>query len=110
MNPIEKLTELFEKFPGIGPRQARRFVQYLLAEHPAYRSQLSEAIRHLGSHTAQCKKCFRWFVKAENKTPLCSICANASRDQSILFVLEKDADIDTVERSRCTPDGFLLVI
>ena len=45
MNPIERLTELFERFPGIGPRQARRFVQYLLAEHPSYRSNLSDAIR-----------------------------------------------------------------
>ncbi len=106
MNPIERLTELLEKFPGIGPRQARRFVQYLLSEHPAYRSQLADSIRMLGSQTAQCKKCFRWFVvrknagsAAEGKTSLCDICSNTSRDQSILFVVEKDADIDTVERS-----------
>lgn len=99
MNPIERLTELFEKFPGIGPRQARRFVQYLLSENGAYRGNLADAIKFLGSQTSQCKKCFRWFVKNPEKNSFCSICANANRDQSILFVVEKDADIDNVERS-----------
>ena len=102
MNPIERLTAQFEKFPGIGPRQARRFVQYLLAENPSYRTNLAESIRVLGSQTSQCKKCFRWFATqtANIKAgPLCTICASANRDQQILFVVEKDADIDNVERS-----------
>jgi recombination protein RecR len=99
VNPIERLTELFERFPGIGPRQARRFVQYLLAESPSYRSGLSDSIRFLGSQTSQCKKCFRWFVKNNDKTGLCTICGNPSREQGVLFVVEKDADVDNVERS-----------
>ena len=99
MNPIERLTEQFERFPGIGPRQARRFVQYLLAENPSYRTNLAEAIRTLGAQTAQCKRCFRWFVKTPEKNSFCTICANPGREQKVLFVVEKDADIDNVERS-----------
>jgi recombination protein RecR len=99
MNPIEKLSELFEHFPGIGPRQARRFVQYLLAASPATRGELSEVVKQLGAHTSQCKRCYRWFVKEGDKNGFCSICANERRDQSILFVVEKDADIDNVEKS-----------
>jgi recombination protein RecR len=99
MNPIEKLSELFEHFPGIGPRQARRFVQYLLAASPAVRGELSETIQRLGAHTSQCKKCFRWFVKEGEKNHLCGICASSRRDEGILFVVEKDADIENVERS-----------
>jgi len=98
MNPIDRLAELFEKFPGIGPRQARRFVQYLLAENPSYRAGLADAVRLLGSQTSQCKKCFRWFVKNPERDTLCTICASTSRSQEILFVVEKDADIDNVER------------
>jgi recombinational DNA repair protein RecR len=30
MNRKEKLEELFKEFPGIGPRQAKRFVYFLL--------------------------------------------------------------------------------
>ena len=99
MNPIERLTAQFEKFPGIGPRQARRFVQYLLAENASYRTNLAESIRMLGSQTSQCKRCFRWFVKNPEKQHVCTICASTNRDQQILFVVEKDADIDNVERS-----------
>ncbi len=98
MSPIDKLTQLFEKFPGIGPRQARRFVQYLLVANPAIRRELAEQIQALGANTSQCKKCYRWFTK-ENKGVECNICANSSRDKNLLFVVEKDVDIDNVERS-----------
>ncbi len=108
MNPIEKLSELFEHFPGIGPRQARRFVQYLLAASPATRGELSETIRQLGAHTSQCKKCFRWFVKEREKNNLCTICADTRRDDGVLFVVEKDADIENVERSGFAGIYFVL--
>jgi recombination protein RecR len=103
MDPIERLSSLFEKFPGIGPRQARRFVQYLLASPSSSRGELSELIKRLGAETSQCKRCYRWFVKQSAKATgpadLCPICASASRDSSIIFVVEKDADIENVERS-----------
>jgi recombination protein RecR len=100
MDSIEKLTTLFEKFPGIGPRQARRFVQYLLAEKQTTRGELAESIKQLGSNTAQCKECFRWYVKTESSKPsICNICNNSHRDHGTIFVVEKDADIDNVERS-----------
>ena len=99
MNPIEKLTDAFEHFPGIGPRQARRFVQYLLSASSASRNELADAIKRLGVGSMQCKKCFRWFVKNNTNDELCTICNNPRRDETLLFVVEKDADIDNVERS-----------
>src|SRR3989338_9022936 len=30
MNSIDKLSEIFARFPGIGPRQAKRFVYFIL--------------------------------------------------------------------------------
>lgn len=99
MNPIERLTDLFEKFPGIGPRQARRFVQFLLVQNSGFRGDLSEAIKHLGTETAQCTSCLRWYAKGTQQNGLCSICGNSSRDKAVLFVVEKDADIDNVEHS-----------
>ncbi len=98
MSPIDKLSQLFEKFPGIGPRQARRFVQYLLVVSPTIRQEIAEQIRALGTQTAQCKRCYRWFTK-EGKGTECPVCADPHREQTLLFVVEKDADIDNVERS-----------
>ncbi|MBX4192609.1 replicative DNA helicase [Candidatus Parcubacteria bacterium] len=105
MNPIERLTQLFEHFPGIGPRQARRFVQYLLTAGASSRGEISDLIKKLGVETAQCKKCFRWFV---GKTSECNICSNPQRDNSILFIVEKDADIENVERSNYKGLYFVL--
>jgi recombination protein RecR len=106
MDSIERLTQLFEKFPGIGPRQARRFVHYLLAERASGRSELAQAIRDLGQHTAQCRECYRWFVKSDNaqsglpaQAGHCNICSAPGRDKATLFVVEKDADIENIERS-----------
>ena len=99
MNPIEKLSAAFERFPGIGPRQARRFVQYLLSSPESARKELAQNVAKLGSETKECAKCHRWFVKSGSKDALCSICTNSRRDTGILFVVEKDADLDQVERS-----------
>jgi len=97
-NPIDRLLVAFERFPGIGPRQARRFVQFLLSQNNAYRAGLAEDIRALGSQTAVCRRCFRWFVKNGGEVTLCSLCGNKKRDAGLLFVIEKDADIENVER------------
>ncbi len=107
MSPIDRLTQLFEKFPGIGPRQARRFVHYLLVVSPATRAEFAAQIQALGAATAQCRRCFRWFTK-EGKAALCNICSNDTRDKSTLFVVEKDADIDTVEKTAYRGVYFVL--
>lgn len=99
MNPIDRLTQIFEKFPGIGPRQARRFVQYLLGQPESVRKALAGDITELGTAARSCTRCFRWFIKNGGGEKLCSLCASRSRDQSVLFVVEKDADLDGVERS-----------
>ncbi len=99
MNPIDKLTEIFERFPGIGPRQARRFVQYLLVQNGAFRNALADDIKKLGANTFQCKECYRWSVKNGYTSGLCTICASTTREKSVLFIIEKDADLENVEKS-----------
>lgn len=109
MNPIDSLTEMFERFPGIGPRQARRFVQFLLSQNQAYRSTLAQTIRELGATTRQCVRCHRWFVKDNPaQQNQCRICSDSHRDQHTLFVVEKDADIENVEKSNYTGLYFVL--
>jgi recombination protein RecR len=96
MDAIERLSKIFERFPGIGPRQAGRFVQYLLRSSPALRRELADAVRELGGSVKQCSECYR-FSTAEGK--LCGICANPSRDKSSLAVVASDADLLALERS-----------
>ena len=96
MDPIENLSTLFEKFPGIGPRQAQRFVQYLLRSSPAIRRELAKNIQDLGGKVSQCPKCMRFHASGSK---LCGICANPVRDGSILAVVASDSDLLALERS-----------
>src|SRR3989344_5300084 len=95
-DPIERLTEIFEKFPGIGPRQAGRFVQFLLRSSPSTRRELIDAVQHLGGSVHQCQDCMRYHA---GSTKLCSICSNPERDKKQLAVVASDADLAALERS-----------
>ena len=95
-DPIETLTSLFEKFPGIGPRQAGRFVQFLLRSPASMRRELAEAVQALSASVHQCVECMR-FHSEKGKT--CGICSNKNRDVSLLAVVASDADLAALERS-----------
>lgn len=90
MDSIERLTKLFLRFPGIGERQARRFAYFILAEEMGYTEALAQAIRSARAHAHTCTRCLRIFEGDDN---LCTICADESRDQSVLIVVEKSQDI-----------------
>lgn len=98
MDPITQLVEHFSKFPGIGPRQAKRFVYFLLAKNPEFREDFSLALIRLGEEISQCVSCFRYFQKAREKDGNCPICADTSRDASKLLVVEKDVDFENLQK------------
>ncbi|MEX2010262.1 MAG: toprim domain-containing protein, partial [Parcubacteria group bacterium] len=101
MNSIDKLSEIFKHFPGIGPRQAKRFVYYLLSRDKATLKSLSEAIGALSEETTQCEDCRRYFcIGSPSKTsPKCTTCEDESRDPFLLMIVPRDADFESVEKS-----------
>ncbi len=106
MDPIEKLSAIFERFPGIGPRQANRFVQFLLRSSPGARNDLIDSIRSLGGAVHQCPECMRFHAGASK---VCGICANLERDNAQLAVVASDADLAALERSG-TYSGYYFVL
>src|SRR3989344_5112517 len=103
---IERLTSLFERFPGIGPRQAQRFVQFLLRSSPSARRELVESLQALGGSVRQCPQCMRF---SSSDAKLCSMCSNPQRDQKFLAVVASDADIAAMERGGAYR-GFYFVL
>ena len=99
MDIIDRLAEIFKEFPGIGERQAKRFVYFLMARNSAYSENLVELIKDLKKETAQCKECFRFFIVSKNER-VCDICANANTDSSVLMIVEKDSDLESIRKSR----------
>ncbi|OGI94309.1 hypothetical protein A3A03_00290 [Candidatus Nomurabacteria bacterium RIFCSPLOWO2_01_FULL_40_18] len=105
MDIIDKLSEVFKEFPGIGERQARRFVYFLMYKNSTYTENLSMLLSDLKKEVAQCRECFRFFIMDKGKTPpkdgqVCDICASINIDSSTLLVVEKDSDLESVKKSR----------
>jgi recombination protein RecR len=102
MSSIEKLTEIFKKFPGVGPRQARRFVYYLLTRNKGAIEEIVRNIGELDNEVIKCDLCQRYYVNRGNAVhaSTCAICLNTNRDQNILMIVPRDVDLDNMERSR----------
>ncbi len=108
MTSFESLIRHFEKFPGIGARQARRFVFHLLTLPPDDLVAFSELIKNIHNEVTPCPSCFKFHTP----TPYdkrCVICRSESRDQSKLTVVERDSDIDAIERGGVY-DGLYFVL
>ncbi|MGB4076480.1 MAG: toprim domain-containing protein [Minisyncoccia bacterium] len=93
---IEDLSHAFERFPGIGPRQARRFVYHMLMLPLAERTRIAELVSRLAENVRQCGACMRY---AHGNGPLCNYCADATRDDTMLLIVEKDQDLQALERA-----------
>jgi recombination protein RecR len=100
VDSISKLTEYFREFPGIGPRQAKRFVYFLLTRNHRFIEELTRALLELQKQIAQCEDCKRYFPLGKIERTLCTICSDKNRDASVLMVVEKDVDLETVEKSK----------
>ena len=96
MDRIDELARLFERFPGIGPRQAKRFVYHLLQSASEERAKIAELLLSLQKDVHQCKDCLRF---GNMPADLCTYCADERRDKTVLLVVEKDQDLLAVERS-----------
>lgn len=96
---FEKLTELFLKFPGIGPRQARRFAYFLAGENKEFAGALAEAILEIKKDTRQCPSCFRFYEPKNKDSKICDICSGPNRDSSLLMIIEKNMDMDNLEKT-----------
>lgn len=99
MNSIDRLAEIFARFPGIGPRQAKRFVYFLLSRNGDYSGELVKAVENLKKDISQCGHCMRFFPATDQKGALCSVCSDDTRDKSLLMIVPRDIDFEAVERS-----------
>ena len=101
MSPsIQKLIEKFSKFPTIGPRTAARFVFYLMKLPKEEIEELIKSISELREKVKLCSFCFKPFEPSPGNPELCEICSNPNRDKSLLCVVEKETDLETIEKTK----------
>ena len=92
---VERLITELAKLPGIGPRTAQRLTFHILRLRPEEILPLAAAITDVKEKIGFCRRCFNL---AEGE--LCTICADARRDQRLICVVEQPADIVPIERTR----------
>jgi recombination protein RecR len=108
MNSFDKLNEYFSKFPGIGQRQAKRFVYHLLSKDTKELNNFCENILKLKKETHICDSCYRIFTKKGSSTK-CPICLDLTRDPSLLLIVATDTDLEVIEKSG-SYRGFYFVL
>jgi recombination protein RecR len=107
MSSIENLKNIFSKFPTVGPRTAGRFVYYLIKLPKEKIDEITLALQELKNKVKLCQLCFNPFepasaqgygeAKGEN---ICPICQNPARNKNLLCIVEKEADLLSIENTK----------
>ena len=92
--PLVRLLEALEKLPGIGPRSAERMAFYLLRTSREEARQLAQAITDVKDRLRFCEVCFNL-----SEADRCEICQDASRDASLLCIVEEPKDVLAIEKT-----------
>jgi len=110
MTSLDKLVAYFEKFPGVGVRQARRFAFHILTLNKANVAELADLITSLPQSVIECESCHRFYSEGnyQNKT-MCKVCNDLNRDKQKLLIVARDSDIQAIERSGLY-DGLYFVL
>ncbi len=92
---IDELIEALRCLPGVGPKSAQRMAYHLLERNRAGARRLARVMDEAAERVGHCALC-RTLTEHE----LCGICASASRDRSLLCVVEMPTDVAVVEQSK----------
>jgi len=91
---LQRLIDLLAKLPGLGPRSAKRAALYLLKKRDPVMRPLGQALADAADKVKACGTCGNW-----DSIDPCAICAQASRDPSILCVVQDVGDLWALERA-----------
>jgi recombination protein RecR len=91
---IERLIQLLARLPGLGPRSARRAALHLVKRRMELMEPLAAALADAHDKIEVCGIC----GNVDTRDP-CTVCADVTRDPSILVVVEDVADLWALERA-----------
>lgn len=93
--PLNRLINELAKLPGIGGKTAQRLAFHILSMDDKLAMELAEAISDAKRSMTYCSVC-------GNLTDMdpCAICADESRDKSVICVVESPKDVVAMEKIR----------
>jgi len=90
---LEALIEKFRSLPGIGSKSAVRLAFFMLNSDEDYVREFAHCLTDAKLKTRTCKVC-----QSLSDADICGICADESRDRSLVCVVENAKDIATFEK------------
>ena len=94
-SPVTRLIEELSRLPGIGRKSAQRLAFHVIRMPKEEAQALADAILSARTEVRYCKECGSL---ADDE--LCPICADVSRDHSVIMVVEDARDMAAYERTR----------
>jgi len=91
---LNRLIEALRCLPGVGPKSAQRMAFHLLERDRDGAREIAASVGQAIEKLGHCQRC-RMFAEGG----LCPVCTSASRDRSLLCVVESPADVVAVEQS-----------
>jgi len=92
---LENAVNEFAKLPGIGRKSALRLVLHMLKQDLQEVEIFGNSLIQLRTEIKHCKVCHNI-----SDTDICSICANPSRNPSIICVVENIKDVMSIENTQ----------
>jgi recombination protein RecR len=92
--PVQRLIDEFSRLPGIGPKSASRLTYFLLRGAGQQPRDLAQALIELKERTRFCSVCFN-ITEADP----CPVCADPSRSNGLICVVEEPLDVLAIERT-----------
>lgn len=94
ISSLEKLVHQLNRLPGIGPKTAQRLAYQILRE-PELSTGLEQALVAVRETVHLCETCFSY----TDEPTVCRYCADATRREDLICVVEEPSDIVRVESS-----------
>lgn len=91
---FEELVEAFRSLPQVGEKAAERFAYAILDMDNDKVQTLSDSLINVKNNIKRCKKC--WHICDDE---ICSICSDASRDHSVICVVNTSKDLVAIEKT-----------
>jgi recombination protein RecR len=94
IEPVARLIEALARLPGIGPKTAQRLTYHILRAPEGEARMLAAALIAIREEVVYCESCFNI-----STGPLCPICADPTRDERRVCVVEEPLDVLAIERT-----------
>ncbi len=91
MTALENLAKTLSRLQGIGPKSANRIAYSLIKTPNDFNKLLAENIATIQDKVKPCSVCGSY-----TETDPCPVCMDASRDQSLLCIVEQPQDVVSI--------------